>query len=70
MRVAREEAAPCLTEGMESSRLEKNRGSSSGRLSRHSAGNDDMKFPQARQAAALVWDTLGCVCVERQAHMY
>ena len=50
--MAREAAAPCLTEGMESSRLEKKRGSSSGRVGRHSAGNDDMKLPHARQAAA------------------
>ena len=51
--MAREEAAPCLTEGMESSRLEKKRGRSSGRVGRHSAGNNDMKFPHARHAAVI-----------------
>ena len=58
--MAREEAAPCLTEGMESSRLEKKRGRRSGRVGRHSLGNEDMKFPHARHAAALV---SVCVCV-------
>ena len=51
--MAREEAAPCLTEGMESSRLEKKRGRSSDSVGGHSTGNEDMKLPHAKQAAVV-----------------
>ena len=52
-------AAPCLTEGMESCRLTVNRGCSSGRLGRHSAGNDNMEVTTCQTCSY----TCVCVCV-------
>ena len=49
--LAMEEAAPCLTDGIGSSKLWKNIGYSDGRAARDSSGKQMMKLPQARHAA-------------------
>jgi hypothetical protein len=49
--LAREEAAPCLTDGIGSSKLRKNIGYNDGRAARDSSGKHRMKLPQARHAA-------------------
>ena len=44
-------AAPCLTDGILSSRLPMKRGNSSSINGRHSSGKHKTNLPQARQAA-------------------
>jgi hypothetical protein len=49
--LAREEAAPCLTDGIGSPKLRKNIGYNDGSAPRDSSGKHKMKFPQAIHAA-------------------
>ena len=75
-RVVSETAAPCLTEGMESSRLAVNRGSSSGNMGRHSVGNDDMELLRVcsilcvRESSTLVSVSVCTICIYMVMYMF